>query len=52
MLQYISKYSSKRKQLVSDAHSSYSSPFSQMPFEITTGGAIIFVLDVDRFEKI
>ncbi len=52
VIDIISKYSSKRKQLVSDAHSSYSSPFSQMPFEITTGGAIIFVLDVDRFEKI
>jgi len=22
------------------------------PFEVTTGGAIIFVLDVDRFEKV
>ncbi len=52
VIDIISKYSSKRKQLVSNGSSSYMSPFAHMPFQITTGGAIIFVLDVDRFEKV
>lgn len=50
VIDIISRYSSRRKQLVND--SGYVSPFSNTPFEITTGGAIIFVLNVDRFEKV
>lgn len=50
VIDIISKYSSKRKQLVTDT--GYFGPFSNTPFEVTTGGAIIFVLDVDRFEKV
>ena len=52
VIDIISKYSSKRKQLVSDTPHGYLNSFSRQPSEITTGGAIIFVLNVDRFEKV
>lgn len=52
VIDIISKYSSKRKQLVTESLNNYFSAFNAKSFEITTGGAIIFVLDVDRFEKI
>ena len=51
VIDIISKYSSKRKQLAIDTGPMYTHLVSA-PFEITTGGAIIFVLDVDRFEKV
>ncbi len=52
VIDIISKYSSKRKQLVSGASSFITEAMHAKPFEVTTGGAIIFVLDVDRFEKV
>jgi len=52
VIDIISLYSSKRKQLVSNTTQAYWSSFNNTPFEVTTGGAIIFVLDVDRFEKV
>lgn len=52
VIDIISKYSSKRKQLVTESLNNYFSSFNAKSFEITTGGAIIFVLDVDKFEKI
>lgn len=52
VIEIISKYSSKRKQLAMDTNPIYPDLVSSPPFEITTGGAIIFVLDVDRFEKV
>lgn len=52
VIEIISKYSSKRKQLAMDTSPIYPNLVSAPPFEITTGGAIIFVLDVDRFEKV
>ncbi len=52
VIDIISKYSSKRKQLVTNTTPVYLSSFTNTPFEVTTGGAIIFVLDVDRFEKV
>lgn len=52
VIDIISKYSSKRKQLVANSLPVFPDAFSQAPFEVTSGGAIIFVLDVDRFEKV
>ncbi len=52
VIDIISKYSSKRKQLVTNTAPFYPAAIAQTPFEVTTGGAIIFVLDVDRFEKV
>lgn len=52
VIDIISKYSSKRKQLVTNSAPFFPTAIEQTPFEVTTGGAIIFVLDVDRFEKV
>ena len=52
VIEIISKYSSKRKQLAIDTTAMYTGMAPSLPFEVTTGGAIIFVLDVDRFEKV
>ncbi len=52
VIDVVSKYSSKRKQLVTDTMPVYFSSTPSTPFEVTVGGAIIFVLDVDRFEKV
>ncbi len=52
-IEIISEHSSKREQLVPKNNSSISDyEFSILPFSVTVGGATIFVLDVDRFEKI
>lgn len=50
VIDIISKYSSKRTQLISGLPSMYD--VNQQPFQVTSGGAIIFVLNVDRFEKV
>ena len=50
VIDIISKYISKRTQLISGASSMYD--MNQQPFQVTSGGAIIFVLNVDRFEKV
>ena len=52
VIDIISKYSSKRKQLVTNTVPTYFDSITRTPFEVTVGGAIIFVLDVDRFEKV
>jgi uncharacterized protein YaaQ len=52
VIDVISKYSSKRTQFVTNDTPFYAAEVEQTPFEVTTGGAIIFVLDVDRFEKV
>ena len=38
--------------IVTNTLHSYFDSFSRAPFEVTVGGAIIFVLNVDRFEKV
>ncbi len=48
----ISRYSSKRKQLVTNTAPFFPGTLGQTPFEVTTGGAIIFVLNVEIFEKL
>ncbi len=52
VIDIVSKYSSQRKQMVTNTLHSYFDSFSHTPFEVTVGGAIIFVLNVDRFEKV
>lgn len=52
VIDIVSRYSSKRKQLVTNTTPTYFESMSRIPFEVTVGGAIIFVLDVDRFEKV
>ena len=52
VIDIVSRYSSKRKQLVTNTVPTYFESMSRTPFEVTVGGAIIFVLDVDRFEKV
>lgn len=52
VIDIISKYSSRRKQMVTNTAPFFPSSLTQTPFEVTTGGAIIFVLNVDRFEKV
>ncbi len=52
VIEIISKYSSKRKQIVTENLNNCFDSFNTKSFEVTTGGAIIFVLDVNRFEKI
>lgn len=52
VIKIISKYSSKRKQLMVPSPAVGFDALSNIPFEVTTGGAIIFVLNVDRFEKV
>lgn len=50
-IKVIAEHSRQRSQLMPDA-SSYSGDFSSMPIEVTVGGATIFVVNVERFEKL
>ena len=52
VIDIISKYSSKRTQLATNAMSFDMPFFNSSAFEVTAGGATIFVLNVDRFEKV
>ena len=52
VIDIISKYSSKRVQTITNPASMYNANLVAMPFQITSGGAIIFVLNVEQFEKI
>ena len=51
VIDIISKYSSKRDSLMSDA-TGFSDAVNTPLYQVTSGGAIIFVLNVDRFEKV
>jgi Uncharacterized protein conserved in bacteria len=48
----ISKYSSRRTQIVPSASTMDAAMYSSFPVEVTVGGSTIFVLDVNRFEKV
>ncbi len=55
VISIISKYSSRRTQVVpssSTASSADMSMYSSYPVEVTVGGSTIFVLNVDRYEKV
>jgi len=52
VIKIIKEKSNKRKQSVPNATPLEVGMYSAIPFEITIGGATVFVLDVDRFEKL
>ena len=47
----IAKHSSRRTQIVPST-STMDGMYSSFPVEVTVGGSTIFVLNVDRFEKV
>lgn len=53
-IKVISKFSAKRKQIVftPEPYISGAVGYSSLPAEVEVGGATIFVVDVERFEKI
>ena len=48
----ISKHSSRRTQVVPSTSTMDVGMYSSFPVEVSVGGATIFVLNVDRFEKV
>ncbi len=48
----IAKYSSRRTQIVPSTSTMDVGMYSSFPVEVTVGGSTIFVLNVDRFEKV
>lgn len=52
VIEIIKSKSNKRKQRVPNATPLDLKMCSAIPFEITIGGATVFVLDVNRFEKL
>lgn len=52
VISVISQYSSKRKQLLPNAMPAELGISTVLPFEVTVGGATIFVVDIDRYKKV
>ena len=52
VIDIIAKHSKKRKQMVPSAGMMDVGMYSSFPVEVTVGGSTIFVLNVDRFEKV
>ena len=52
VIDMISTYSKSRKQLIPTTSEAGINFYPSMPVEVTVGGATIFVLDVERFEKV
>ena len=52
VIEVIREYSSKRSQLVPNTTSMDVGMYTSFPVEITVGGATVFVLDVEQFEKL
>ncbi len=48
----IAKYSKSRKQIISSSFETGAYFDPSIPFEVTVGGATIFVLDIERFQKV
>ena len=48
----IAKHSSRRTQVVPSTTTMDVGMYSSFPVEVTVGGSTIFVLNVDRFEKV
>ncbi len=51
-IEIISTHSKKRKQVMPAATSYGVGMYGSMPIEVTVGGATIFVMDIERFEKV
>lgn len=52
VIDLIAKQSRRRTQLVPSASTMDVGMYSAYPVEVTVGGSTVFVLDVDRFEKV
>ena len=52
VIDIIAKHSKKRKQMVPSARMMDVGMYSAFPVEVTVGGAIVFVMNVERFEKV
>ena len=52
VIDIIRQYSHSRKQLMPTTSEAGINFYPSMPVEVTVGGATIFVLDVERFEKV
>ena len=52
VIDIIAKHSKKRKQMVPSAGLVDVGMYSAFPVEVTVGGAIVFVMNVERFEKV
>lgn len=52
LISLIEKHSKKRTQMVPSSASYGVGMYSSFPVEVTVGGATIFVVDVERFEKV
>lgn len=52
VLEIIKEHSSKRMQLISDNEPYSMTDKPQQTVQVTVGGATVFVVDVDRFEKL
>ena len=52
VIDIISKQSSRRTQIVPSTSTMDVGMYSSFPVEVTVGGSTIFVLNVDRFEKV
>jgi uncharacterized protein YaaQ len=52
VIDIISTYSKSRKQLIPTTSEAGINFYPSMPVEVTVGGATIFVLDVESFEKV
>lgn len=52
VIEIISKYSKKRTKMVASSASFGMDMGISIPIEVSVGGATVFVLNVDRFEKL
>lgn len=52
VIDIISKYSKSRKQIIPTTTEAGVNFYPSMPVEVVVGGATIFVLDAERFEKV
>lgn len=52
VIEVITEYSSRRAQVVPSTSSIDAGAFNSFPVEVTVGGATIFVLNVEHFEKV
>ncbi|HIR57640.1 MAG TPA: cyclic-di-AMP receptor [Candidatus Gallacutalibacter pullicola] len=52
VIEIIAKHSSRRTQVVPSTTTMDVGMYSSFPVEVTVGGSTIFVLNVDRFEKV
>ena len=52
VIDIIAKHSKKRTQMVPSAGMMDVGMYSAFPVEVTVGGAIVFVMNVERFEKV